>query len=93
MTNLSGADKLTCQELQPHEVRVGLSARFEFKVTESIVERFSEFSGDWNPFHNDTKFAASLGYSSRVAHGASSRRLLAGLLVCIFLENMRVSIR
>ena len=39
-------------------------------VTASMVEAFTEFSGDRNPLHVDAEAARTLGMPRRVAHGA-----------------------
>lgn len=35
-----------------------------------MIERFAEFSGDWNPIHTDLKEARAYGHPRQVAHGA-----------------------
>jgi len=52
-----------------HEIREGLSHQFQVTVTEDMVERFRESSGDVNPLHTDRDFALSHGYRDRVVYG------------------------
>ncbi|MES2203235.1 MAG: MaoC family dehydratase [Patescibacteria group bacterium] len=56
------------------ELVVGQTAEFEVEVTEELVSRFVELSGDTNPLHTSEAYAAATPFGGRVAHGM----LLAG---------------
>ena len=48
---------------------VGQRAEFEVLVTEEMIQKFSQLSGDCNPLHLSSSHAIKLGYSSNVVHG------------------------
>ncbi len=59
-----------------------MDACFSTKVTEEMLRKFLEISGDVNPLHNDENYARSFGYPSRVVYGmltASFYSTLAGV--------------
>lgn len=67
----------TIQELVP-----GMKASFSVTVTEEMLQKFLEISGDVNPLHTDIAFARAKGYPGRVAYGmltASFYSTLAGV--------------
>ncbi len=51
------------------ELREGLSCSFEAVVTEAMVQRFVELSGDDSPIHVDPEAARARGLTGVVAHG------------------------
>ena len=62
------------------DVEVGF--RFETPqrtVTEADLVAFAGVSGDFNPLHTDTVFAAQTIYGERIAHGALILSLATGL--------------
>jgi acyl dehydratase len=62
------------------DVEVGF--RFETPrrtVTEADLVAFSGVSGDFNPLHTDSVFAAQSIYGERIAHGALVVSLVTGL--------------
>lgn len=64
------------------EMALGMEACFSVTVTEEMLQKFLEISGDVNPLHADTAFARAKGYPERVAHGmltASFYSTLAGV--------------
>ena len=56
-------------ELSYNEISIGQQESFIIKITESMVEKFSNLSGDLNPLHMDTKFAESSSFKKRIVHG------------------------
>ena len=54
-------------------------AQFEVEVTLADCRNFAELSGDWNPLHTDSKYAADSVYGSQVLHGAFSAGLISQL--------------
>jgi len=56
-------------EFQFRDIRVGTSASFAHDVVEEDVTRFAELSGDWNPLHVDTTYAATTELGRPIVHG------------------------
>lgn len=56
------------------EMKIGMKASFEVRITDSLMEAFRALSGDENPMHIDEAFAINHGYEKRVVYGL----LLAG---------------
>ena len=66
------------------ELSVGMSESFDVTITEDMLSKFRDITGDVNPLHNDTEFAVSKGHPSRVAFGmltASFLSTLAGVYI------------
>tara|TARA_B100001989_G_scaffold247563_1_gene219935 strand:+ start:313 stop:726 length:414 start_codon:yes stop_codon:yes gene_type:complete len=52
-----------------NDLKVGHIEQFDVTVTESMMKKFIEISGDINPLHSNSKFAINSGYSDRVVFG------------------------
>ena len=50
-------------------LKIGLSARFEKKITSNIIKNFIKISGDNNAIHIDPKFAKKFNYKKNIGHG------------------------
>lgn len=64
------------------ELASGMEERFSVTITEEMLQKFREVSGDVNPLHTDAGFARAKGYPGRVAYGmltASFYSALAGV--------------
>lgn len=62
-----GADepkKYFIEDLKP-----GMSASYERKVSEEDIQKFGEVSGDFNPVHFDEAYARNTIFRGRIAHG------------------------
>jgi 3-hydroxybutyryl-CoA dehydratase len=62
------------------ELRVGMSAYRELKITEERVIQMAELTGDHNPLHLDPDFAAQTRFGARIAHGVFSNGLISAVL-------------
>ena len=59
----------TLNELKYDDIFIGQQESFTINITESMVEKFSNLSGDLNPLHMDNKFAGSSSFNKRIVHG------------------------
>lgn len=50
-------------------MKVGDKHQEEIKITSLHIEKFAEFSGDFNPVHFDHVAAVAEGFKGRIAHG------------------------
>lgn len=50
-------------------MKVGETYTEEITITAAHVEKFAEFSGDYNPVHFDDEAARAQGFKGRIAHG------------------------
>jgi 3-hydroxybutyryl-CoA dehydratase len=56
-------------ELSYDDISIGQQESFIIQITESMVEKFSNLSGDLNPLHMDNEFAESSSFNKRIVHG------------------------
>ena len=61
------------------DLHIDQTASFEVKITQEMLDKFCEISGDINPLHRDEEFAKSKGFPGRVAYGM----LVASLYSCL----------
>jgi len=64
---------------------MNLKLNYEFKetikITENMVVRFAELSGDINPIHLDENYAKTTKFGRRIAHGMLTGALISRSLV------------
>ena len=56
-------------ELSFDDILIGQKENFSKKITESMIDEFSNFSGDLNPLHMNDEYAGSSTYGKRIVHG------------------------
>ncbi len=50
------------------------------EVTDELIRRFAELSGDFNPIHLDDEFAGTTRFGKRIAHGMLSGAFISAVL-------------
>ena len=51
------------------DITIGLTKEFSIEITESMVDNFAEFSGDYNELHMDENYASTTSFGKRICHG------------------------
>ena len=51
------------------ELAVGMSESFEVEITEAMMDKFIEITGDVSPIHVNAEYAKAHGFKTRVCHG------------------------
>ena len=64
------------------DLTVGQSASQTHCVTETDIQLFAAVSGDNNPVHLDSEFAAGSRFKERIAHGMFTGALISAALAC-----------
>ena len=50
-------------------LKIGKTQNFKVKISDGIIKKFINLSGDLNKIHTDQKFALRYGYNKKVVHG------------------------
>lgn len=66
------------------DLQLGMEASFAKTVTAADILAFAEITGDWNPVHLDTEYAAKTVFREPIAHGM----LTAGYISAVFGSEM-----
>jgi len=51
------------------DLAVGLSESFEVEITEKMMDKFIDITGDVSPIHVSREYAVEHGFKTRVCHG------------------------
>ena len=51
------------------DIIIGLTKEFSIEITESMINNFAEFTGDYNELHMDESYASTTSFGKRVCHG------------------------
>ena len=85
---------MEAKDLKFEDIFIGQTEEFEILITEELVQKFAEFSGDYNPLHMDEDYAKSTRFEGRIVHGmaiASFFSRLIGMLLpgkqCLYLSQ------
>jgi acyl dehydratase len=69
------------------DLKIGDSFSTERLVTDELIRKFAEISGDHNPIHLDDEFAKTTRFGRRIAHGMLSGALISAVLGYEFKER------
>lgn len=69
------------------DLKIGDSFSTTREVTDELVRKFAEVSGDYNPIHLDEEFARTTRFGRRIAHGMLSGALISAVLGNEFRER------
>jgi 3-hydroxybutyryl-CoA dehydratase len=62
------------------EVKIGDKFSTSREVTDEVIRKFAEVSGDHNPIHLDDEFAKQTRFGRRIAHGMLSGAFISAVL-------------
>ena len=62
------------------QISINQREEFEIEISEDIVAKFAEISGDFNPLHMDDSFASNTPFGKRVVHGMLLGSFLSKLI-------------
>lgn len=62
--------------------QIEINESFESKklITDEMIQKFAEATGDFNPIHLDEDFASATPFKKRIAHGVLSAGIISGVL-------------
>jgi len=69
------------------DVKIGDTFSTTREVTDDVIRKFAEVSGDYNPIHLDEEFAKSTRFGRRIAHGMLSGAYISAVLGNEFKER------
>lgn len=62
------------------ELKLGDTFSTERHITDELVRKFAEVSGDYNPIHLDDEVAKTTRFGKRIAHGMLSGAFISAVL-------------
>ena len=62
------------------QLKVGQIHECSVTITEEMIERFAQATGDHNPIHLDEDYAKGTIFKTRVAHGMLQAGILSGVI-------------
>ena len=69
------------------DLKMGDSFSTSREVTDEVIRKFAEVSGDYNPIHLDEEFAKTTRFGKRIAHGMLSGAFISAVLGNEFKER------
>lgn len=69
------------------DLQIGDKFSTERHVTDELIRKFAEVSGDYNPIHLDEEFAKTTRFGKRIAHGMLSGAFISAVLGNEFKER------
>ena len=69
------------------DLKIGDTFSTTREITDDLIRRFAELSGDYNPIHLDEEFAKKTRFGRRIAHGMLSGAFISAVLGYEFKER------
>ena len=69
------------------KLKIGDQFSSSREVTDEVIRKFAEVSGDFNPIHLDDEFAKTTRFGKRIAHGMLSGAFISAVLGNEFRER------
>ena len=69
------------------DLKIGDKFSTSREVTDEMIRKFAEVSGDYNPIHLDEEFAKTTRFGRRIAHGMLSGAFISAVLGNEFKER------
>lgn len=76
------------------DLTIGMESSYQKTITETDIDAFAALTGDTNPVHLDSEYAATTPFKARIAHGMLSAGLISTVLGtqlpgpgCIYVEQ------
>ena len=69
------------------DLKIGDKFSTSREVTDELIRKFAEVSGDYNPIHLDEEFAKRTRFGKRIAHGMLSGAFISAVLGNEFKER------
>ena len=66
--------------LKFNDIKIGQTAEFTTKITESMINEFAKISGDFNSLHIDEEYAKNTKFKKRICHGMLLGSLISQLI-------------
>ena len=51
------------------QIEIGQTVEFDQIISESMIDKFAEISGDYNQMHINNEYSKNAGFEGRIAHG------------------------
>lgn len=61
-------------------LKIGDTFTVTKEVTDEVIRKFADVSGDYNPIHLDDEFAAATRFGKRIAHGMLGAAFISAVL-------------
>jgi 3-hydroxybutyryl-CoA dehydratase len=68
-------------------LKIGDTFTVRKEVTDELIRKFADVSGDYNPIHLDEEFAAKTRFGKRIAHGMLGASFISAVLGYKLSEN------
>ena len=69
------------------DIKIGDRFSTTREITDEVIRKFADVSGDYNPIHLDEDFAAKTRFGKRIAHGMLSGAFISAVLGNEFRER------